>query len=147
MDRKVLIGTVIIDSDMIMYNNQFQYAASFETLKVPAGEYPIYSYENDILRINGKAYLGWRNYIGYEGMVMEGNVGGRPGDKSYYHQIVYDNDLAALFLNGHEYMECNLVKYKLRPELTLTVNDFNYDDDRFFSLRVVLKDGEEFTYM
>ena len=74
---KITIGTIKLDRDTEMTNTQFSYAADFETLIVPKGEYTIYADSADLEIRNGRVYLGWRNYIGYEGTVKAGNVGDR----------------------------------------------------------------------
>ena len=139
---KVLFGTVSIDRDVQMHNNQFQYAASFEDLLVPAGEYPIYAYEDDLEHRGGKTYLGWRNYIGFEGTCLRGNIGNKPGEHTSYHVMVYDYDLAECFLHGHDYPISGstvMYTYKLLPKWQLEVRDFEYDGERLFGLKVVQK--------
>lgn len=148
--KKVLIGTVEIERDVEMFNNQFGYAASFEQLKVEKGIYPIYAYEGDLKREGGKVRLGWRNYIGYEGTLIAGNVGGKPGEHTSYHLMVYEYTLAEHFLSGHSYYDKVVrMTYELRPEWTLELGDYisSYDNRRHFYTEVVLKEGAEFTYI
>ena len=148
MARKVLIGTVSIEKDIIMTNEQFSYAADFERLMVKAGEYPIYAYAEDFERGTGCVRLGWRNYIGFEGTVIYSNVGGMPGEKTSYHQMVYDYILADTFCDGFEYYQHSVrAEYQLRPEWTIVLSDFDYDGKRHFIKRIVLKDGVELHYM
>lgn len=146
MDKKVLIGTVTLERDQVVWNNQFQYAASFEQLLIPAGEYPIYAYESDLKKDKeGRLTLGWRNYIGYEGTVISGNIGNKPGAHSRYDVMTYDYILAGRFLKGYDYYGSQGTKmvYQLRPAWTLEVHDFVYENrERHFSLRVVKKHGE-----
>ena len=144
MDKKVLIGTVTLEKDQVMWNNQFQYAASFEELLVPAGGYPVYAYEGDLDRRRGDVRLGWRNYIGYEGTVLSGNIGNKAGDHSDYHLMVYDYTLAEHFLNGHGYWNeiryDNRMTWSLMPQWTLKLEEWEYEGERHFSVHVVRKD-------
>ena len=71
----------------IMTNMQFQYAASFESLTVEVGEYPIYAYEDEIKTRDGKATV-MDARIGYEGTVTASNVGGKPGDHGSYYLLI-----------------------------------------------------------
>ena len=146
--KKVLIGTVTLERDVEMWNNQFSYAASYERLMVKKGEYPIYAYADDLERKDG-TYLGWRNYIGYDGTVIASNVGGKPGEPTLYHVMTRDYLLADMFLDGYSY--CNGVRetYELRPEWTIKIHDFvsSFDNKRVFIKEIVLMDGEELCYM
>lgn len=149
--KKVIIGYVTLPKDTEMHNNQFEYAASFEHLLVPAGKYPIYAYAKDLDRSRGYVRLGWRNYVGYEGTVIASNVGGKPGEKTGYHLMTQDYILADAFFNGHDaclhYLDRR--EYELRPEWTIKVHDFvsSFDGKRVFMAEVVLKDGAELEYM
>lgn len=144
--KKVLIGKVIIDKDVEMVNTQFGYAASYERLMVKKGEYPIYTYKNDLNR-NGCA-LGWRNFIGYEGTVIDSNVGGKPGNSTSYDLMIYDYALADHFLDGHSYDDVRKT-YELNPEWGIELHDFIscIDNRRVFTKKIVLKDGAELHYM
>lgn len=149
--RHILIGSITLEKDVVMYNNQFQYAASFEQLNVPAGEYPVYVREDDLYTRRSRIEVK-DGYIGFEGTVLAGNVGGKPGDHSSYHQMWYGYDMADCFLQGHDYN--NALRYdvrrewKLRPEWGLEISDFisSIDGKRLFSLGITLKEGAEFTY-
>ena len=150
--RKVLIGTVTLEHDVIMENREFQYAASFEQLEVKAGEYPIYAYESDLnWRKDGTKELGWRNYIGYEGTIISSNVGGKKGDHGYYHTHIYDYQLAEYFTEGHmvPYGAATWRYFDLRPEWNIRVHDWwsDFDNKRKFSLDVVLEHPENITYL
>lgn len=144
MDKVVLIGTVTLEKDQVMCNTQFQYAASFEELLVPKGEYPVYAYEGDLNRNRGDVSLGWRNYIGYEGTVLRGNIGNKIGDRSRYDLMVYDYTLAEHFLKRHGYWDLirydNRMEWKLDPHWTLKLEEWEYEGKRKFSVRVVRKD-------
>lgn len=95
MSKKVLIGTVTLDRDLVMDNNQFSYAADHERLMVRKGSYPIYAFDDDLQKSKGgKTSLGWRNQIGFEGDVISSTIGGKPGEHTSYHQVVYDYTLA-----------------------------------------------------
>lgn len=150
--KHILIGTITLEKDVVMYNNQFQYAASFEQLMIPAGEYPVYAREDGLDTRRGRTEVK-DGYIGFEGTVLAGNVGGKPGEPSSYHQMWYGYNLAECFLNGHDYN--NNVRYDvrrdwvLRPEWGLDITDFNsgIDGRRLFSLNIALKDGAELTYL
>lgn len=144
--KKVLIGKVIVDNDVEMVNTQFGYAASYEVLKVKKGEYPIYAYENDLERSG--SVLGWRNYIGYEGTLIDGNVNGKPGDSTRFDMMIFDYDLADNFLNGHTYANVRKT-YELNPEWKIELHELisSIDDRRVFIKKIVLKDGAELHYM
>ena len=144
--KKILIGKVTVDNDVEMINTQFEYAASYEKLLVKKGEYPIYAYAND-LKHNGTA-LGWRNFIGYEGTVIDGNVGGNPGEPTSYHVMTYDYILADHFLDGHTYHN-GRETYELRPEWDIELHDFisSIDNRRVFTKKIVLKEGYKPHYM
>lgn len=150
--RHILIGTITLEKDVVMYNNQFQYAASFEQLNVPAGEYPVYALECGLETRRGRTEVK-DAYIGFEGTVLAGNIGGKPGEHSSYHQPWYGYNMAENFLQGHDYN--NAIHYDvrrewtLRPEWGLEISDFNscIDGKRLFSLSIALKDGAELTYM
>lgn len=148
MAKRVLIGTVTLERDVEMWNHQFGYAASYERLIVKKGEYPIYAYADDLIRKDG-IYLGWRNYIGYEGTVIDSNVGGKPGEPTSYHVITYDYLLADMFIDGQSYCEDVRETYELRPEWTIKIHDFvsSFDNKRVFLKHIILKDGEELCYM
>ena len=151
MEKRVLIGTVEIERDVVMWNNQFGYAASFEQLTVPKGVYPVYAFTGDLARDkNGKVSLGWRNYIGYEGTIISGNVGGKPGDHTDYHLMIYDYSLAEYFLEGYSYYDKTVrMTYELRPEWGIELHDFvsSFDNKRIFTKSIFLKDGAELPYM
>ena len=146
MARKVLIGTVTLERDIKIDNRMFQYAASHELLRVDEGTYPIYAYDDDLRVQSNRVVLGWRNYIGYEGTVLEGNVGNRPGDQSSYHPIVYAYDLAEKFVSGHECRDATLLEYQLRPEWDIEIRDFCFNGKRKFSLGIVLKPETDIPY-
>ena len=133
---KVLIGSITIKKDTQMFNGQFQYAASFEELLVPAGEYPIYTDEADLRFENGTARLGWRNYIGYEGTVIRGNVGGKQGDRTRVDEHIYDYELAKLFLDGHDK---NGNEYTLFDNWYLTIRECHYEGKRLFAIDIIKK--------
>lgn len=146
--KKVLIGTVTLEKDCPMVNGQFSYAADYERIAVTKGEHPIYAYADDLEKTaDGKTRLGWRNYIGYDGTVIDGNVGGKPGDKTSYHKMAYDHTLAQLFFEGHEYIQNVRMNYELRPEWGIELRDFVYDNKRHFTMHIVLKDGAALTYI
>lgn len=92
--------------------------------------------------------LGWRNFIGYEGTVIDGNVGGKPGDSTRYDLMIYDYNLADHFLDGHSYDDVRKT-YELRPEWGIELHDFisSIDNRRIFIKKIVLKDGAELHYM
>lgn len=150
--KHILIGTITLEKDVVMYNMQFQYAASFEQLNVPAGEYPVYAREDGLQTRQGRTEVK-DGYIGFEGTVLAGNVGGKPGEHSHYNQMWYGYNMAECFLNGHDYNDN--VRYDvrrdwvLRPEWGLEITDINscIDGRRLFSLNIALKDGAEVTYM
>ena len=147
MLREVLIGTVRISKDVEMYNHSFSYAADYEHLKVKAGEYPIYAFSYDIDTLkDGTVCLGWRNYVGYEGTIISNSFGDKPGEETSYHQMWYDYLLAEAFIKGHEHIDGVEYEYELRPEWTVITREYNYDGKRVFGNKVVLKDGESFTY-
>ena len=147
LNDKVLIGKVNVERDVEMVNTQFGYAASFERLLVKKGEYPIYAYASD-LELNG-SMLGWCNCIGYEGTVIDGNVGGKPGEPTSYHMMIYDYNLADRFLDGSRYDNGVRETYELRPEWGIELRDFvsSFDNRRVFIKRIVLKDNAELHYM
>lgn len=149
-DRKVLLGTITLERDVVMYNNQFQYAASFEQLNVPKGEYPIYTYESNLKKDkDGKVRLGYLNFLGFEGTVLSGNIGNKPGDHSRYDLCVYEYTLADYFLDGYDYYNKIIrAEYVLRPEWGIELHDFvsSFDGKRCFVKALYLKDGEEPTY-
>lgn len=146
--KRVLIGYARLEKDVEMTNTSFSYAADYERLLVAKGEYPIYAYLDDLeAEKDGKIRLGWRNYIGYEGTVIDGNVGGKPGDATSYHQMNYDYILAELFYQGHDYIELVQEDYILRPEWGIELRDFCYDGKRNFTMKIVLKDSESICYM
>ena len=148
MARKVMIGTVSIEKDIIMTNGQFSYAADFERLMVKAGEYLIFTYTDDFNHDVKHIQLGWRNYIGFEGTVIESSVGGKPGENTSYFQFVYDYCLADLFIEGHEYYEHNVrAEYQLRPEWGIVLHDFEFGGKRLFTKNIVLKEGAELHYI
>lgn len=150
--KHILIGTITLEKDVEMYNNQFQYAASYEKLNVPKGEYPIYTLESEIEERRGR-YEVKGAYLGFEGTVLSSNVGGKPGEHSYYSQFGYGYSMAQMFLDGHDYSDgfCKGIRreWTLRPEWKIEISDFNscIDGKRLFSLSLALKEGAEFTYM
>lgn len=149
-DRRILLGTVTLEKDVVMYNNQFQYAASFEQLNVPKGEYPIYTYESNLKKRDGKIGLGYLNFLGFEGTVLSGNIGNKPGDHSYYHLCTYEYMLADHFLEGYDYYDKIIrATYELRPEWGIELHDFvsSFDGKRCFTKNLFLKEGYELTYM
>ena len=149
-EKKVIIGYVDVMSDTTMENREFQYAASFETLKVPKGRYPIYAYYGDLRKDrDGQIHLGWRNYIGYKGTVLASNVGGKVGEKTHYHPQVYDYILADYFIKGRTFSGLGRFEYQLEPEWDIELYDFISDIDgrRVFSKNIVLKDGSSIKYL
>lgn len=146
--KKALIGTVKLDRDVEMDNNRFSYAADHERLLVRKGEYPIYAYADDLQRSrDGKISLGWRNFIGFEGEVITSTIGGKPGEKTSYNQMVYDYTLADLFCDGHEYEGLCRMEYDLRPEWGIELHDFRYDGKRQFTKNVFLMVDDEIKYV
>lgn len=148
MAKKVIIGTVTVNHDTEMHNNQFEYAGSFENLLVKAGTYPIYAYEKDLVKTkDGKVMLGWRNYIGYEGTVLEGNIGNKVGSQSSYHLMIYNYSLADCFTEGRRCDKYHDETYDLWHEWGIVLDDFvsSIDGRRIFTKDVVLKDGKEYT--
>ena len=147
--KKILIGTVTLTEDVVMYNNQFQYAASFETLKVKKGTYPIFGYESNLRIVRGKTELE-DAYLDFGGIVIESNVGGKPGDHTNYAQRWRGYSLAEAFINGYDYFN-KIIRgeFELRPEWGIELHDFvsSIDNKRYFSKAIVLKDGAELTYM
>ena len=149
-DRRILLGTVSLERDVVMWNNQFQYAASFEQLNVPKGEYPVYTYESNLKKRHGKVELGYLNFLGFEGTVLSGNIGNKPGDHSRYDLCVYEYTLADNFLEGYDYYDkTTRATYELRPEWGIELHDFvsSFDGKRCFVKSLFLKDGCEPTYM
>ena len=146
MSKMVLIGTVEISEDVVMYNRSFQYAGSFEDILVKKGIYEIMADSTDLDRYddNRDVRLGWRNYIVYKGTVVASNVGGKQGDETKYCQHSYAYMLAEDFLKGHKYIGSAKYTYRLRPEWGITVSDSVYDGERIFSLGIYLKG--EITY-
>lgn len=145
MAKKVLIGTVTLEKDVVMYNNQFQYTASFEELKVEKGTYPIYTYEDEYRdgRLHGA-------YLGFEGTVVAGNIGNKVGSHSRYDQYWYGYSLADCFIDGYDYVEKIIRReFELRPEWGIKLDDFvsSFDSKRCFVKSIVRKDGAELTYM
>lgn len=148
-NRRILIGTVNLDRDTEMFNNAYEYAASFENVLVPAGTYPVYCYSSDI-KPRGERLVLDGGYLGYEGTLLSGNVGGKPGDHTDYHPRAYNFMLAEWFFNGyvHIYEQPYTTKvFELRPEWRLDLADFfsAFDNRRVFTMDLVL-DGEP-TYM
>lgn len=147
MERKVLLGKVVIDQDIEMHNMDFEYAASFEDLLVKRGEYPIYTYESSLKEDGGKIRLtGYRNYFGYEGTVLASNVGGKKGEHTTYTPSTYAFMLAEMFVQGHDaYFK---KEYVLRPEWEIEIEDYisSCDDKRHFMFNIVLKDRTVPTY-
>ena len=146
-DRKIKIGTVTVTRDEEMWNNQFQYAASFEHLLVKAGTYPIYTYESHLEKRNGKVRLDGAGFIGFEGTVIASNVGGKPGHPTSYHIHTYNYLLAHSFLEGHDFHYRH--EYELAPEWGIEIHDFvsSFDNKRVFCLDIILKDGMEYKVM
>lgn len=147
MVRRVLVGTVTLERDTVMYNLEFQYAASFEQLKIAKGEYPIYAREDDLITRNGETELR-TGYIGYEGIVLAGNVGNKPGERSKYHPYIRGYELADRFVNGYGYYnKIDRADYALRPEWGIKLDDYvsSIDGRRKFSHDIVLTDPEGLT--
>lgn len=148
MSKKVLIGTVTLDRDIEMDNNQFSYAADHVRLLVRKGSYPIYTYDDDLKKSkDGKISLGWDNLIGFEGEVISSTFGLKPGEHTSYHQMVYDYSLADYFCDGHEYLGMCRLEYDLRPEWGIELYDFVYDGKRHFSKNVVLLANDQIKYI
>lgn len=146
--RKIMVGTVELERDVEMLNTSFQYAASFEKLKVSKGVYPIYAYESDIRNRNGKRSIG-AAYIGYDGTVLASNVGGKPGEKTTYDPFGYGYSFAHDFLQGSDYtQQYGQRNFVLNAEWEINIHDFvsDYDNKRCFLLEIALKDGEKYTY-
>ena len=121
----IVIGKYIQKQDEVMYNFSFQYAASFEQLLVPAGEYDIVMYE-------GRGY----GAINYSGTVISGNVGGKPGDKTHYAAHIYDYEVARKILEGDD-------RYSLMPDYTAVWHTFisPYDGKELTIPHLADKDG------
>jgi hypothetical protein len=150
MSKKVLIGSVILERDTVFHNNEFQYAASFEELKVPKGEYPVYAYESEVVKRGDRTIIARGGYIGFEGTVLSGNIGNKPGEHSSYHPFSYDFMLADHFVEGHSYYnKIDRAEWVLRPEWGIVLNDniSSFDGKRYFTKDIFLKDGCEVTYM
>lgn len=153
--KKIRIGSVTLENDVVMENQQFQYAASFERLKVSQGTYPIFVYADDVRKVDGKIQLDWRNYIRFDGTVISGNVGGEPGEHTTYSVMTYDYILADYFIKGYsdirdeadgKRVRCN---YELAPEWGIEIDDFvsGIDNKRCFAKRIFLKDSNNVPYM
>lgn len=149
MDKQILLGTITLEQDTVMMNLSFQYAASFEELTVPKGEYPIYTYASDMRTDkNGVKEVGCA-YYGFKGIVLRGNVGGKPGETTYYSPYQRGYSLAEELISGHVYFnKIDRADLELRPEWGIEISDFisSFDNKRCFSLGIVLKDGAEITY-
>ena len=146
MSEKILLGTITLERDTVLMNTSFQYAASFEELKAEKGEYPIYTYVRDLRKTRDGKLEVEDAFFGFEGTVLRGNVGGKPGDHTYYSPYVRGYDLAQYVLDGYTYFnKIDRATIELRPEWELKLNDFisSYDNRRVFCLDVVLKDGAE----
>ena len=143
MERKILIGTVTLDRDAVMFNSQFQYAASFEEIKVAAGTYPVYAYEGDLVHTENGLSLGWRNYIGFEGTVLRGNVGNKIGDHSHYCPMCYNYELAQYFVDGFKYRDIVRFDYILDDSFEIKIHDFYspVSEKRMISLILCLKEN------
>lgn len=149
MSKKILLGTIALERDTVLMNTSFQYAASFEELKVEKGEYPIYTYASDLRKTRDGILEVDCAYFGFEGTVLRGNVGGKPGDHTYYSTYVRGYDLAQYVLDGHKYFnKIDRATIELRAEWELKVSDFisSYDNKRVFCLDVVLKEDAEIEY-
>ena len=144
--KPFMIGTVKLDRDTVMTNTSFSYAADWQQINVPAGEYPIYGYKT--MNYDGKVHVDWQNYIGYEGTICGGNVG-TIGDKAHYCVQSYGYSLAQHFIDGHAYEGYTRIDFTLRPEWGIVISDFvsSFDNKRIFVLGLELKDGAEMTYM
>ena len=145
--KKVLIGTVVLDRDTEMHNASFSYAADFEDVLVPKGEYPIFAYEVDIeVGKDGGKQLGRNAFFGYEGTVLRGSFGG-VGTHTSYNADVYDYELARMFIEGHDSKFHK--EYRLRPEWypKLVEAKSILDGRRIFTYDLCLKDGAEMIYM
>ena len=145
MEKKVLVGYVTLEKEHVFHNNQFQYAASFEELKVPAGTYPIYTYQSELKERDGRVIVD-DAWIGYTGTIIASNVGGKPGNKGEYHQYRRGYCLADAFLDGHEYFGFGTTEqqeFELALEWEIVVNDCVYEGKRFFTKSIVLKKREQ----
>jgi len=142
--ERVLIGTVTLKKDTVMYNQQFSYAADFEELTVKAGKYPIYAYLCDLLKVPDGIALGWRNYVGYEGEVIRNSFGSKPGTPTSFHRMAYPHHLAECF------MRSSIVddkEYELAPDWEVTLREGEYDGRRIWSHEIRLKAGAELPIM
>ena len=149
MEKKILIGTVTIDRDVVMFNSQFQYAASFEEIKVTAGTYPIFAYEGDLTITENGLTLGWRNYMRFDGIVKRGNVGNKIGDRSHYSPMCYNYELAQYFVDGFKYQDFARLDFILDDAFEIKVSDINspLTGKRMFSLKICLKENAQPKYI
>lgn len=151
MKNRVLIGTVTLEKDLIMLNTSFQYAASFEELKVQKGVYQIYSYESEFVkRKNGEIILDMA-FIEYHGTVTRGNVGNNPGDQACYAPYIRDYDLAEYVLTKHNLLEKEwwAKTYRIDDAWEIYVEDFIsiFDNERKISIGIRRKPGTELKYL
>jgi len=147
--EKILIGKIVLTKDIEMHNNQFSYAADYEDILVPAGEYPIYTYWEDIKK-DGDDLVVWDScYIGFEGKLIRGTLGGKKGDHTEYHQMNYAYTVADFFLNGEPIISSKYLytKYILNPEWSLRIDDFTYDGERVLRIEIFTKKGTELTFL
>ncbi len=135
--KKVLIGTVHVEKDTIMLNQQFTYAADFEELNVKAGDYPVYTYADELERHDDRVILGHgTHYIGFTGTLVRSSFKGTPGEETHFHPMCYAYQLADGFLRGHELFQGVRLDYTLRPEWGMFVDECAYDGKRLFSVKL-----------
>ena len=148
--KKYLVGIVTLDQDREMTNTSFSYAADYETILVKAGSYPIYVYDDDLKKYDDEIIVESVR-IGYNGIVLESNVGNKPGTNSEYHRYRYGYDMAAAFLRGHDDYNREKwydVHYIIGAAFTVCVHDFiSYDGERILCLQLVRKDGTDLIEM
>ena len=148
MDKKILVGYVTLEKEHVFHNNQFQYAASFEDLKVSAGTYPVYTYKSQLKEYHGRTVVEDAR-IGYTGTIIASNVGGKPNDKGEYNQYRRGYCLADAFIDGYEYFGLGTTEkqdFDLSLEWELVINEGHYEGKRFFTKSIVLKKGEQPLY-
>ena len=150
MKNRIMIGKVILEKDAIMMNTSFQYAASFEELKVPAGEYLIYTYFDDLTIRHEKIYVDCA-YTEYKGTVTRGNVGNSIGSEGEYHPYHYSYSLADCFLHEHNMIEKDFwnKRYILDDAWKLVIDEVEspIDEQRGFLLGIISNPGHEYKYI
>ena len=150
MKNRVLIGTVTLEKDLIMLNTSYQYAASFEELNIPKGEYQIWADESDLHRRKDGHLYADSMFIEYKGTFTRGNVGNKIGSNSEYRPFLSGYNIAQWFLNKHNYLEKEwwAKEFILDNSWTIIVDDFiSFDGSRVMMLDIVLKDNAELKYL